>query len=108
MEQMFSLITFALFVLGAFYFILLRPVLKQQQRARRDLATLRPGDEVVLTSGLIGTVVDMQVDQEDVAVMTIELGGVKVRALPTAIAHRWGKAGASEPLEGEQQAEGGV
>jgi preprotein translocase subunit YajC len=111
MDQMLQLITFAVLVLGGFYFILLRPVLQQQRRQRRDLASLQPGDEVLLTSGLIATVVDLQIGVDDVAIMTLEFGsGVRVRALPSAIAQRWNPsvAEADTPTEGEQQPEGGA
>lgn len=102
---MFQLITFAVLVLGGFYFILLRPVLQQQRKQRREMAQLQPGDEVLLTSGLIGTIIDMQVDDSEQAVMTLDLGGVRVRAIPSAIVQRWGKE-AVEPAP-EQQVESG-
>jgi preprotein translocase subunit YajC len=72
------------------------------------MAHLQPGDEVLLTSGFIGTIVDMQVDEGDTAVMTIDLGGVRVRALPSAVVQRWGKSLAETevPADGEQQPEG--
>jgi len=107
MDNMIQLITFSVLVLGGFYFILLRPVLQQQRRQRRDLARLQPGDEVLLTSGLIATVVDMQIGEDDQAVMTLEIGGTKVRAIPAAIAQR----GGSEPeptQENEQMTETGA
>ena len=100
-DQMFQLITFAVLVLGGFYFILLRPVLQQQRRQRREMAQLQPGDEVLLTSGLIGTIVDMQVDEAEQAVMTLDLGGVRVRAIPSAIVQRWGKR-LDQPEPGQQ------
>ena len=45
-----------IFVVVAFYLILLRPVLNQQRRRRRDLSKLAVGDEVLTTGGFYATV----------------------------------------------------
>lgn len=108
MDNMIQLITFSALVLGGFYFILLRPVLQQQRRQRRDLARLQPGDEVLLTSGLIAKVIDMQIGEDEQAVMTLDIGGTTVRAIPSAIAERWGKESAATPGETEQMTETGA
>ena len=108
MDNMIQLITFSVLVLGGFYFILLRPVLQQQRRQRRDLARLQPGDEVLLTSGLIATVINMQIGEDDQAVMTLDIGGTTVRAVPSAIAQRWGNDTEATPTETEQMTETGA
>ena len=44
---------------GAFYFILLRPMLSQQKKKKATLAELNIGDEVLTTSGFFATVTDI-------------------------------------------------
>src|SRR3978361_192713 len=41
------------------YFLILRPTRKRAQAATQLQASLTPGDEVMLTSGIFGTVVDV-------------------------------------------------
>ncbi|MSQ30125.1 MAG: preprotein translocase subunit YajC, partial [Dehalococcoidia bacterium] len=43
-------------VMGAFYFILLRPVIKQQKQQRRDISSLRVGDQVLTAGGFFAEV----------------------------------------------------
>ncbi len=86
--QMIQLIIFAVLVLGGFYFILLRPALQQQRRAKRDLATLRPGDEILTAGGLIATVRDVVQGEHGEVELLLELGGVIVRAAPSVLVKR--------------------
>jgi preprotein translocase YajC subunit len=43
-------------VVAVFYLMFLRPVQKDQDRHRQEIRDLRPGDEVLTTSGFIGRV----------------------------------------------------
>lgn len=43
-----------------FYFLLIRPQQKQQKRIKQMIADAKRGDEVVLTSGLYGTIAEIQ------------------------------------------------
>jgi preprotein translocase subunit YajC len=43
-------------IFGLFYFMLLRPQLKQAKEQRAMIAALQKGDEVVTNSGVVGTV----------------------------------------------------
>jgi preprotein translocase subunit YajC len=76
-----SLIAFLPLILmgGVFYFLLIRP---QQRRAKAQQALLRSvevGDEVVTTSGIIGTITDIDDDDD---IVTVEVGpGTNVRML---------------------------
>ena len=56
MDQYSTLILIALMV-GAFYFLIMRPQRKRQQEIQRTLSALTPGQRVMLSSGLFGTVV---------------------------------------------------
>jgi preprotein translocase subunit YajC len=46
-----------------FYFLLIRPQRKEQQRHKQMVDQLRKGDEVVTAGGIIGTVVHTQEDR---------------------------------------------
>lgn len=46
-----------------FYFLLIRPQKKEQQRHRELIEQLKKGDEVVTAGGIIGTVVHTQDDR---------------------------------------------
>ncbi len=104
LDQMMQLIVFSVAVLGGFYFILLRPILKQQRKQRREMARLRVGDEVLLTSGIIARIEDMQFREDGAAVLTLDLGGIKVKALPSAIAQRWEDRPADQHAEDPPEA----
>jgi len=46
-----------------FYFLLIRPQRKEQQRHREMLDQLKKGDEVITAGGIVGTVVHIQDDR---------------------------------------------
>ena len=52
-----------------FYFLLIRPQRKEQQRHRSMIEQLKKGDEVITSGGIIGTVVHTQDDR-----LTIKTG----------------------------------
>ena len=52
-----------------FYFLLIRPQRKEQQRHRTMIEQLKKGDEVITNGGIIGTVVHTQDDR-----LTIKTG----------------------------------
>lgn len=56
-------------IFAIFYFLLIRPQRKEQERHRTMIAELRKGDEVVTNGGIIGTVVHIQEDR-----LTIKTG----------------------------------
>src|SRR5579884_3566468 len=101
MAIMAQLILTSAIILGGFYFILLRPVLDQQRKTRRDLLALQVGDEVVTTGGLIGRVVDIRQPASGPIELELELcPGVTVRALTTAIQERRGPAVMPQTADG--------
>lgn len=57
-------------IFAIFYFLLIRPQRKEQQRHQEMLNQLKKGDEVVTAGGIIGTVV--HADQERVTIKTAE------------------------------------
>jgi preprotein translocase YajC subunit len=69
-------------IVVAFYLIVLRP----QQQAIKDLQV---GDEVLTTSGFLGTVKDVHIPESGPVQIVIDFGnGVVINALATAIAQR--------------------
>ena len=68
---------------GAFYFILLRPMLSQQKKRKATLAELDIGDEVLTTSGFFATVTDIVTPTSGPMRIHLELtGDVIVEATP--------------------------
>lgn len=87
-------------VMVAFYLIFLRPLQQEQKRHRRDIQDLRPGDEVLTTSGFIARVKEIQVPEEGPVELRLELGpGLEVRALTSSIAQRIAPRKAPAPQE---------
>lgn len=84
---MFEYLALVLPVLAGFYFILLRPVLEQQKRRRRDISRLNIGDEVLTTGGFYAVVRDIQTREHGPLELTLEVApGVQLRATVDAIA----------------------
>jgi preprotein translocase subunit YajC len=50
-------------LIGIFYFMLIRPQRKQQERHRQLLSTLQKGDKVVTSGGILGEVIFMKDDE---------------------------------------------
>lgn len=50
-------------IFAIFYFLLIRPQRKEQERHRKLIEELKKGDEVVTSGGIIGTVVHAQEDR---------------------------------------------
>jgi preprotein translocase subunit YajC len=62
---------------GIFYFMIIRPQQKQQKTHKSYLESLKKGDEVITTGGLIGRIVGVQGD-----ILTLEIANnVRVRVL---------------------------
>lgn len=73
-------------VLGAFYFILLRPVINQQRKQRRDISSLEIGDEVLTTGGIYATVTGIETQDEGPTRLTLLVApGVELRATASAV-----------------------
>ena len=76
-------------IIIAFYLIVLRPQQQDQKRQRQDIKNLQVGDEVLTTSGFLGTVKEVYVPQSGPVQVVIDFGnGVVMNALATSIAQR--------------------
>lgn len=76
-------------VVLAFYFIVLRPQQQEQSKQQKDIRDLQVGDEVLTTSGFLGTVKEVFIPESGPVQIVLDFGnGVVVNALSTAIAQR--------------------
>ena len=50
-------------IFAIFYFLLIRPQRKEQERQKKMIEQLKKGDKVVTTGGIIGTVIHAQEDR---------------------------------------------
>ncbi|MFH1336516.1 MAG: preprotein translocase subunit YajC [Candidatus Zixiibacteriota bacterium] len=75
-------------IVVVFYFLLIRPQQKKQKEHKNMVTSLRKGDKVVTSSGIFGTIVGMD-DQENKVVLKIA-ENVKVEFLKSSIAGRMG------------------
>ena len=90
---------------GVFYFLLIRP---QQRRARAQQALVNSvdvGDEVMLTSGIFGSITEID---DDEGTVTVEIApGTRVRMVKSGIARRLTEDDSDEDQdEGEDAHEG--
>jgi preprotein translocase subunit YajC len=89
MAVMWSVIFYTAAAVAAFYFILLRPVLKNQREQKAAVRALQIGDEVVTVGGLIGEVKDIIQPPDSPTEIILEIAaGVRVRAVTDAISRR--------------------
>jgi len=65
-----------------FWFLILRPQMKQQKQHREKVAGLKKGDQVLTGGGLVGKVTRVDENYADIEIAN----GVKVKALKSTIA----------------------
>jgi len=76
-------------IILAFYLIILRPAQQEQKKQQKDIKDLQVGDEVLTTSGFLGTVKEVYIPESGPVQIVIDFGnGVVLNALATAIAQR--------------------
>ena len=75
-------------MIAIFYFLLIRPQRRQQERHRQLLSTLQRGDRVVTSSGIVGEVVHIKEDE-----VTIRSGESRLVILRSGIANITNRAG---------------
>ena len=102
-SQAFGLVLPLLMIVG-FYFLLIRPQRSRQRAQQALLATLEVGDEVMTSSGIFGTIVEID---EDEGVVTVEIApGTRVRMTRQGIAQRFVEEDADEGYDdGEDNSE---
>lgn len=76
-------------IIAGFYVLFMRPAQKESERHRQQIRDLRPGDDVITTSGFIATVKDIQVPPKGQTRIKLELAdGVVFTAITSSIAQR--------------------
>ena len=70
------------------YFLLIRPQQRKQKEHKTMLTTLRKGDKVVTNSGMFGTIVGIDDNENKVVLKVAE--NVKVEFLKSSVAGRMG------------------
>jgi len=81
-------------VVVIFYFFLVRPQQRRMAEYQKLVSSLRRGDRVVTTGGIIGTIHKVEDNSPDVTVEIAE--GVRVRVQRNAIAEVLAKTGSIE------------
>lgn len=97
----FTLILIVL-VIAAFYFLILRPGRQRARRQQQTQKSVEIGDEVMLTSGIIGRVAWLEGDRARLEIAN----GVEIEVLRAAIARPVPASVPSEEPEGEEEEDG--
>ncbi|NGN93837.1 preprotein translocase subunit YajC [Nocardioides sp. KC13] len=84
-------------IIVLFYFLLIRPQQKRAKEARELQLNLQPGDRVMLTSGLFGTVTEVEETTTNIKVEIAD--GVVVQVVRQAVAQKVTEAPAVESDE---------
>lgn len=79
--QQYSTLLLIVAMIALFYFLILRPQKKRQQKMRETLDALTPGTDVLLASGVLGTIVEIGERQAVIEVSP----GVQMTVLKQAI-----------------------
>jgi preprotein translocase subunit YajC len=74
-----------LFMLGVFYFLLIRPQKKQEKVRRQMLKELQKNDKVVTIGGIRGVVANVRPDDKVVTLKIDESSNVRIRVSRSAI-----------------------
>lgn len=79
-------------IFGIFYFLIIRPQRRQQQRHKELLAALQKGDHVITSGGIVGEVLHLKENE-----ITIRSGESKLVVLRANIANVVNRAEAEKP-----------
>lgn len=91
-----------LIIMVLFYFLMMRPQQRERAALQKLLDSLKKNDRVLLRSGIVGTVVNVQKDARFVTVKIDESTNTKVRVLRASIE----KVLTEEDLDDEKKKDG--
>jgi preprotein translocase subunit YajC len=95
-----SLLIPTMLIIGIMYFLMIRPQQKRLKEHQAMVATLRRGDTIVTSGGIIGKVA--RVDEQEVQIEIAE--GVKIKVVRSTISEVRGKPeGASTPAKAKDK-----
>ncbi|MCH8046087.1 MAG: preprotein translocase subunit YajC [Planctomycetes bacterium] len=69
-----------------FYFLMIRPQRRQQQKQKQTLADMKKNDRVITIGGIKGIVANIQREADEVTIKVDESTGVKLKVQISAIA----------------------
>ncbi|HXG11171.1 MAG TPA: preprotein translocase subunit YajC [Gemmataceae bacterium] len=90
----------AIFVL--FYFLMIRPMRRQEQQRQALIANTKKGDKVITHAGIIGTVVAIA-DKEDEITLKVD-DNVRLKMLKSSIARNVTQEEAAKEQKGQAEA----
>jgi preprotein translocase subunit YajC len=79
--SMFMNLVPILFLIAIFYFLLIRPQQKQMKERKKMLESLKTGDRILTTGGIIGTIVNIRAEEMEVKIAE----NVKVKMAKSAV-----------------------
>lgn len=83
MNSSTTVIIYVIFLIGLFYFMLIRPQKKEKKRAEEMFASMAIGDYVVTTSGFYGQIIDIT---DDMVIVEFGNKNCRIPMVKTAIA----------------------
>lgn len=72
-------------ILFIIYFLMIRPQVKRQKQQRTMLDSLKKGDHVVTSGGIIGTIIATEGEKEDILIVKVDKD-VKLKVQRASIA----------------------
>lgn len=86
MAQYISLLPMVL-IFAIFYFLIFMPMQKQKKQTQDMLSSLKSGDTVITTGGIVGTILSIDA-QNDTVVIRVKPDNVKLQVAKPAISSR--------------------
>jgi preprotein translocase subunit YajC len=81
-----SVLALPVILIGAFYFLMIRPQKRQRAQQQALLNSLEVGDDVMTSGGIFGTIVDIDEDDD---VVTVEIApGTRIRMVRAGIGRK--------------------
>jgi preprotein translocase subunit YajC len=107
MESLWVLaLAYPIAIAALFYFAFLRPVQQDQKKQRKVLQDLRVGDDVLTQAGFIARIKEVRIPEASGPTeLVLDLGGVEVRAVASAIVQRLVQPAEERATEGNQTIE---
>lgn len=96
---MFTMVIWLVLLFGLMYFMLIRPQKKQRDAHAKLMESLKKGDRVVTSSGILGTIVSIG----DGAVIVESCEGTKIRIQKAHVTGLQAEPGAKTGNEGEKK-----
>lgn len=83
--SMLNMATLLLPLIFIFYFIVMRPQMKEQKKRRAMLANLKKNDRVITVAGIYGVVTNVHLEADEITVKVDEATNTKIRVRLAAI-----------------------